>query len=345
MHATATLLADGKVLIAGGQSTPSDILASAELYDPSTGLFTPTGSMSTARAEHTATLLSDGRVLIAGGFACPGGATCFPGDVNWNGKPLASAELYDPQTGTFSPTGSMSAARARATSDATATLLPDGRVLFASGGDGLTAEIYDPKTGKFTHIGTGSPFFTLCPAATLLSTGRVLLITNGLATRVFDPQSGALSPTPFTIGPGAAPEEDYVGHHGPESATLLADGRVLMFTSDTMTFDDVGIYDPATGVLTPAGFLAPPGALWVSPTKTLLSDGRMLFAGGDFENVAGPVSYAQLFDPSNGRNQMELMSEAREYQTATLLSDGNVLMAGGTADGKNALSSVELFRP
>ena len=95
------------------------------------------------------------------------------------------------------------APRARGTSDATATLMPDGRVLFASGGDGLTAEVYDPKTGKFTHIDTGSPFFTLCPAATLLPTGKVLLITNGPTAQIFDPETGSVSQTAYAIGPGA----------------------------------------------------------------------------------------------------------------------------------------------
>jgi hypothetical protein len=90
---TATRLADGRVLIAGGDDG-WDFQASAELYDPKAGMFSPTGSMSTTRILHTATLLLDGRVLVAGG------ADGSPAD-------LASAELYDPKTGTFSPTGSM----------------------------------------------------------------------------------------------------------------------------------------------------------------------------------------------------------------------------------------------
>ena len=96
---TATLLADGRVLIAGGDERPRD-LASAELYDPKTGTFSATGSMAAAREYHTATLLADGRVLIAGG----GGDYT---DRNF----LASAEIYDPETGTFSATGSMAEAR------------------------------------------------------------------------------------------------------------------------------------------------------------------------------------------------------------------------------------------
>ena len=83
----AMLLDDGRVLIAYGD-------ASAELYDPATGTFSPTGSMTTARVVASATRLADGRVLIAGGLAQPGGT-----------KTLASAELYDPKSGTFSPTG------------------------------------------------------------------------------------------------------------------------------------------------------------------------------------------------------------------------------------------------
>jgi len=109
-HHTATVLSDGRVLIAGGSGD-----ASADLYDPKTGTFSPTGSMSTGRDDYSAVRLSDGRVLVAGG----GNGT----------EPVASADLYDPKTGTFSPTGSMTSARA----NYTATLLLDGRVLISGG--------------------------------------------------------------------------------------------------------------------------------------------------------------------------------------------------------------------
>src|ERR1039458_2687485 len=99
---TATLLANGKVLVAGGETFDPDdgflIVASAELYDPATGIWTPTGSMGTARARHTATLLANGKVLVAGGYKY---------DVNGNIVPLAGAELYDPATGTWTPTGNL----------------------------------------------------------------------------------------------------------------------------------------------------------------------------------------------------------------------------------------------
>ena len=95
---TATLLQNGEVLVAGGGDVNKNFLASAELYNPSTGKWTFTGSMTTARAGHEAALLPSGKVLVAGG-------------VDASGSTLASAELYDPSTGTWTATGSMNTAR------------------------------------------------------------------------------------------------------------------------------------------------------------------------------------------------------------------------------------------
>src|SRR3990170_3901957 len=96
---TATLLPDGKVLVAGGVGSSGE-LASAELYDPRSGTWVPTGNMIETRFTHTATLLRDGTVLVAGGFS--------GGD---SGSTLASAELYDPSSGSWTATGNMVAAR------------------------------------------------------------------------------------------------------------------------------------------------------------------------------------------------------------------------------------------
>lgn len=168
MHAArsvfiACLLADGRVLVAGG--TNGSPLASAELYDPASGQWTLTGPMAAARLTETAALLSDGTLLVAGGN---GGAA--------GGGSLATAERYDPATGSWSATGAMNAGR----TGATATLLPDGKVLVTGGYDGndltlASTEFYDPASGRWTPTGAmiDARYFH---TATLLPNGNVLLV-------------------------------------------------------------------------------------------------------------------------------------------------------------------------
>jgi uncharacterized repeat protein (TIGR01451 family) len=177
---TATRLSDGRVLVAGGENS-SGYLASVEIYDPATGVWSLAGSMCTARVLHTATRLLDGRVIVAGGFN--------------GGAGLASAEIYDPATQTWSPKASMSTGRYYHT----ATSLSDGRVLVA-GGNGISGgEIYNPATNSWSLTGsmnTARAFHT----ASLLSDGRVL-VTGG------ENASGVVSTAEiFSLPDATAPE-------------------------------------------------------------------------------------------------------------------------------------------
>jgi hypothetical protein len=152
-HAAAVLLNTGSVLITGGSAD-----AKAELYDPGTGTWADTGTMSVARWRPTATLLDDGRVLVAGG----------------DGNVGATAELYDPVTGLWAPTGSMTVLRG----GHTATLLKTGKVLVAGGTNLNITEVYDPTTGQWTTTGSMAVARSCCHTATSLPSGRVL-ITGG----------------------------------------------------------------------------------------------------------------------------------------------------------------------
>ncbi len=324
---TATLLPSGKVLIVGGVDDASDgIIASAEIYDPTTSSFSPTGSMSTARHKHTATLLTSGKVLIAGGMS------------SYSGSVEGSAEIYDPTTGTFSPTGSMSTAH----QNHTATLLSNGKVLIAggmSGGSASTAqgsaEIYDPGSNTFSatgSMGTVRVYHT----ASLLSDGKVLIAGGGLnsglaSVEIYNPTTGTFSPT---VSMSTARY-----HH---TATLLPNGKVLiaggMNNNSGPAQGSAEIYNPTTGTFSPTGSMST--ANW-NHTATLLSNGKVLIAGG---GATYPTDSAELYDPATGTfSRTGSMNTTHTSHTATLLLNGKVLITGGIGNGLNPLAIAELY--
>ena len=335
---TATLLADGRVLIAGGDTRDAiglfKTLSSAELYDPRTGRFTATGNMTTPRNRHAAALLPDGRVLIAGGLLTTNGGGF---------SSLASAELYDPRTGTFSAAGEMATARV----NTTATLLIDGKVLLVSWcypGAGFAclpvdAELYDPRTGTFTA--TGSRNFEGADTSTLLPNGKVLITRGNPQTgpylssaELYDPSNGK-----FTFAGYAK-----TNHSGP-TATLMMNGKVLIAGGDWGDGDGGSFvaesYDPATGAFSRTGDMTLGRE---QHAATLRPDGSVLFAGGHLWGDLAPT--AEIYDPVTGAfTRTPNMVTPHESHTATLLADGTVLIAGGFAPWAALALNGEIYHP
>ena len=341
IEATSTLLADGRVLVTGGENYQEDEqLKSAEIYESATGLWSMTGSMKNGRTWHTATLLKDGKVLVAG---------C--GDAD------SAAELYNPGTGKFTSTGSMVS---DSTCLSTATLLPDGRVLLAGGFDfykaSKSAEIYDPATGKFTA--TGSLHTARENAqAVLLADGRVLIIggcqapytrereTDLASAEIYDPATGEFTPT----GSMGTARDNF-------SATALNDGTVLVAGGDTVKatgskslveraetqYASAEIYDPATGKFRPTGSMHTQrggnsdfyaiGEItpWTALYSGLLPDGRVLILGGDGLNDRHGTG--EIYDPATGKfasaPSVPLLDPSPYLIPAVTLKDGRVLIPG-----------------
>jgi galactose oxidase-like protein/Kelch motif protein len=318
---TATRLPDGMVLVAGGFRPGEVTLASAELFDPQTGTFSPTGQMTSVRSGHTATLLKNGFVLLSGGFD--------------DEAPLRTAELYDPATGRFERTGSLRARRG----GATATLLRDGRVLVAGGYDGdrslASADLYDPRTGRFSRTGAlRAP--RAAHTATRLRDGRVLMTGGGnlqdrvlRSAEIYDPRTGRFSATGSLM----------IRRHK-HAAALLRDGRVLVLGgSDERDWGNryrsAELFNPRTGRFSRAAALSRarfkfPDAVVVMPSGAVLVAGGAevveRFGGGRFASVA-------------------LLDAARYNPTATLLRGGEVLIAGGYDRSIKPTAQSFLYRP
>jgi hypothetical protein len=261
---SATLLNNGTVLVTGGLSPGGGAGAIAEIYDPATGSFTRVGDMAEGRIQHTASLLGDGRVLIAGGFE---------GNANDFGFfPTPTAEIYDPATQSFSPGGEMPQEAA----SQTASVLLDGTVLVAGGfgnscpGRGAGVAIFNPASNSF-RANVSLPERRAGHTATTLNDGRVLITGGG------DPCDfsgfGTPSDTAVVFDPGTssfssekAMREPRSGH----SATLLADGKVLVVGSTAELFD------PATSSFAITG---DPNVPRGDRRATRLADGRVLFTG------------------------------------------------------------------
>ena len=336
---TATLLKDGRVLVAGGKVRTGSVelpTATAELYDPTTGKFATTGSMIDARWGHTAALLRDGRVLVTGGA-----------DMSDGYDNLKSAELYDPATGKFTPTGSMSVGRA----EHTAALLEDGRVLIAGGTNSIgldSAEIYDPATGAFSPTGSMTTA-RQNHAATLLKDGRVLIV-GGTANGVTGPFGTLASAELYDPARGkfTAAGSMTTARSGP-TATLMLDGRVMVIggvDESSKALNSAEIYDPASATFGAAGAGIPgiPETA-ASRTATLLSDGTLLTVG---QASAGAPTTAATWD--GGHNNFYTAGTTNltlGCQTATLLQNGTVLLLGGAtsdAGGATPLAAAALYQ-
>ena len=282
------------------------------------GSLSPVLRMNVQRAAHTATLLPDGTVLITGGFRAEGTTEIS----------IASAEIYDPETKSFTLTNNMNEAR----NGHTATLLPNGQVLIVGGwgvnGPTPTAELYDPQTGKFRYAASLSvPRAGM--TATLLNNGTVLIAggesmnnTRQLIAEIYDPatntfmESGSLN-----IGRSA------------HTATLLNDGNVLLIggnSSRNNILSSAEIYNPTTGKFTYTGEMS---MVRHKHAAVLLQDGNVLVIGGsNQDDWNGKYTSAEIYDANTGKflQISNLNKERFKLENgAVLLDNGNVLVGGG----------------
>lgn len=319
---TATLLPDGRVLVAGGSGNAG---TTAELFDPKAGTWTSTTNpMNAAHADHTATLLPNGKVLVAGGGTSQAGQSMVAGAGASGQAPVAggtaivtTSELFDPNAGTWTSIGSpMNAARA----NHTATLLPNGQILVA-GGDttGPTAELFDPTTGNWTSTGPMAAI-RVHHTATLLSNGYVLVVGGGnsgseiASAELYLP----ISNTWVSVSSMNIPRTNH-------TATLLFDNRVLIVggsgSVQTFTTSDNDILRTVpddTMLLTPDGKAISMRIASSGGTKATTSAPKTISAGQSEEYYTPSQYQGQQADLAALNGTMKQLSNTVSSLSQTL---------------------------
>jgi hypothetical protein len=294
-HFVAADLGAGQTLVAGGDDAEGHPIASAELYDPIAGQFSPTGAMTVARAGHTATAISgcgcpaDGKILIAGGSSTDATA------------PLASAELYDPATGSFTATGAMNQARAWQTASPIESGTLAGDILIA-GGMGAkaaplaSAEIYDPRTGAFTTtapMSTARAYQTATWLDPSIVTGEFageVLVAGGWTGDGISDSAEVFDPAGETFIPAGT----MTSARANQAAVLMPNGKVLIAGGQGLgdaLLPTAEIFDPGKETFSAT---SPMLSVHVGGVASILPDASVLIAGGRSGN-------AEVYNPATGK--------------------------------------------
>jgi hypothetical protein len=334
----ATRLADGRVLLTGGQGgTDQGVGQSAEVFDPTSGLFTSVTPMIGGRYLHSSVALTDGTVMVLGG-ATP--------NYSFNGT--ASTEIFDPAANAGA--GGWTTIGAPGRSSATVTLLPNGRVMLVGGQNerqgndttttpqtsqavSRTTHLYDPATGTWTD---GPPLTTArySHSAVVLANGK-LLVAGGQGAQSFGGQTNLASaelydPVANTWAPAASMNVPRVNF----GMIALPNGKVLAVggTSNGPSVATTELYDPGanswaytadgTGQTTLSE-----AKLYLSPI--LLSNGLVVVAGGNLSNVT-PSGAVEVFDPATQSwTLLTPLAVPRTQHFPVALPDGRFVLLGG----------------